>query len=118
MTDARELNKRAAELAESPPPLVVVENLFLGFFACLGWVIGRLVLLVYLVCLATADGFKHGATALVLKEKKPKAIVAPPAESNGHMPHPADLHNDDRLQDPYGTPFGVPYGPNVHASHE
>lgn len=110
MTDARDLSRRASELAASHPPAVVLENLFLGFFAVLGWIVGRLWFYgsktVYIVALALADGYVKGA----------RAANAPVQQ----LPQAADtrpLVEDDRITD-HTTPFGIPFGPNVQASHD
>lgn len=115
-----EIMERATKLAEQNTPgvafkglVVLFENTFLGVFALIGWLIGRTWFhgsqLIYLVGLAFADGYKNGA-----KVAPPQPKQLPPPRQAG----PADLLDDDRIVDQYQTPFGVPFGPNVQASHE
>lgn len=112
--------QRASELATKNTPGqvarsagIILENLFLGFFACVAWVLGRSWFygsqLIYAAGLAFADGYKRGAKA---RPEQPQA-VEPPAG-----PRTQELVEDGRIIDQYQTPFGVPFGPNVHASHD
>ncbi len=112
-----DISERAEALAKAHPFAEVVENTFLGFFHVIGRLFGYIALsaawiafhgwtLVFVVWLAFSDGFKHAAKV----QPKP-AAVAPVPQPTGK------LLEDDRYAD-YTTPFGVPFGPNVHASHD
>ena len=120
MTETTGIMTRASELAEKNPPGVafknfgiLLENLFLGFFACVAWVIGRTWFygsqLLYAAGLAFADGYRKGAK---VPPKVPRQLNSSP------IPGHPDLMADSRIADGYTTPFGVPYGPNVQANHE
>jgi hypothetical protein len=62
---------------------------------------------VYFIGLAFMDGYAHGT----------KAAPRPaPAQQLPQRVSPP-LVDDDRIAD-HTTPFGVPFGPNVHASHD
>ncbi len=111
---------RAAELAKAHPFGEVVENTFLGFFHVIGRLFGYLALtlswiafhawtLVFVVWLAFSDGFKHAAK---VQPKQPAPAPVAPVQ-----PGATHLMDDPRYAD-HNTPFGVPYGPNVHASHD
>lgn len=110
-----EIMQRATELAEKNTPGVALtgirdlaENLFLGLFACIAWILGRSWFhgsqLLYAAGLAFADGYRKGA-------KAPRVPPQPPS-----VPQPRML-DDDRIAD-HTTPFGVPFGPNVQAYSE
>jgi hypothetical protein len=116
MTENSDIMARATELATANPPHVsfsklgvLLENLFFGVFRVLGWAIGRLWFhgsrTMFVVGLAFADGYRQGAKA------QPEIAPPPPP------PAPVDLLEDDRIAD-HMTPFGVPFGPNVFASHD
>lgn len=115
-----EIMERAGELASKNTPGVafssfgiLLENLFLGFFASVAWVLGRTWFygsqLIYAAGLAFADGYKRGTKA---QPKQPPAAVSAPLTAG-----PAQLLEDDRIAD-HMTPFGIPFGPNVQASHD
>jgi hypothetical protein len=107
----RELVTQAEQMAQDNPPGVVLENLLLGIFRVLGFILGRLWFygskIVYIIGLALADGYKQGARAMV----QPQATqpIAVPAGA---------FVEDPRIHDTAQTPFGVPYGPNIQASHD
>lgn len=112
--------QRATELATKNTPGevarsagILLENLFLGFFAAVAWVLGRTWFygsqLIYAAGLAFADGYKRGTKA---QPKQPPAAVSAPLTAG-----PAQLLEDDRIAD-HMTPFGIPFGPNVQASHD
>lgn len=110
-----DISQRAAELARQNPPGVVLENLFLGVFAVMGMVLGRLWFwgskFVFIIGLAFADGYMKGAK---VQARPPEAEIPPPPQS---VPAPP-LMNDGRTMNMNETPFGVPFGPNVHAWSE
>jgi hypothetical protein len=118
-----DISERAEALAKAHPFAEVVENTFLGFFKVLGLITGGFVLgvswlafhawtVVFIVWLAFSDGFKAAARVHQPDVNQVAERIAP-------LPNPAATHllDDPRYQD-HTTPFGVPYGPNVHASHE
>jgi hypothetical protein len=109
-----ELSERADNLAAENSPGVVLENLFLGFFAAIGWVLGRSwfhgAKLLFLVYLAFTDGYNRG----VKRQPKPAEPVTPP----NPQPPLSELLADSNILDAYQTPFGVPFGPNVQAYSE
>lgn len=113
-----EIMQRATELAEKNTPGVALtsvrdlaENLFLGIFTCLAWVLGRSWFhgsqLLYAAGLAFADGYRKGAHA----PRVPQQPSVPP------YPGQPRMLDDDRIAD-HTTPFGVPFGPNVQAYSE
>jgi hypothetical protein len=108
-----DISKRAEQLANEHPPGVVIENLFLGLFTVIGWVLGRswfyLSKFVFLIYLAFQDGYIKGGK---VKQKPP-----PPAEIMQPQ-QIQQLMNDGRTIDTVTTPFGVPFGPNVQAWSE
>ncbi len=120
-----DITERAQVLAKAHPFGETLENAFLGFFHVIGRAAGYSVkallfllfhgwTLVFVIWLAFSDGFRQAAKV------QPKQVHAdipepgtPPAGPGAGSP----LVNDPRYAD-YTTPFGVPFGPNVHASHE
>jgi hypothetical protein len=111
-----EVMQRAAELAEKNTPGVAVanlgvllENLFLGTFAAIGWVFGRLWFhgskLIYAVGLAFADGYKKGAQ-----------YTPPPPQPARPVPNQPNLPN--QMEQQFGGPLGVQYGPATFAYTE
>ena len=111
-----DITNRAEALASAHPLGEVLENAFLGVFHHLGrtigytakavsWALFHSYTLLFVIWLAFHDGFKHATKA---KEQAPAAI--------SEAPQPP-LLADPRYVD-QNTPFGVPFGPNVHASHE
>lgn len=106
-----DLSERADNLAAENSPGIVLENLFLGFFTVIGWVLGRswfhAAKLLFLVYLAFTDGY-HRGVKLQPKPPEPAAIQQPPQE----------LLANSNILDAYQTPFGVPFGPNVQAYSE
>lgn len=115
-----EIMARATDMAERNTPGVafkglgvLLENLFLGVFACVGWVLGRSWFhgsqLLYASGLAFADGYKKGTR---YQPPVPSQLSQPPQAGQ------PDLLDDSRIMNSYDTPFGVPYGPNVQASSE
>lgn len=124
MTENSAIVTRASDLAAQHSPGVVLrkfaiflENLFFGVFRVLGWMIGRSwyhgAQVLFVIGLAFSDGYKLGAK---IPPKEPQAL--PPGTYNSNGAPAVDLVDDDRVIDTYQTPFGVPYGPNVHASHD
>lgn len=92
---------------------VLLENAFFGIFGILGWLVGRTwfygAQTLFVVGLAFKEGYVKGAKAPVPvpeEDARPDAVPAPP------------LMNDGRTMNQYDTPFGVPFGPNVFASHD
>jgi hypothetical protein len=111
MPDKRDsISQRASQLAASNPPGVVLENLLLWMFRAIGLVLGRGWFygskVVYFIGLAFMDGYVHGAHAV--RQPAPQQLPAPVSPP---------IVDDDRIAD-HTTPFGVPFGPNVHASHD
>jgi len=121
MTSMTAIMERATELAQQNTPGVTfakfgvfLENLFLGTLRLLGLIVGRTWFhasrTLFVTGLAFADGYKDGVKALP---------PAPPVPVNAPFPgQSAQLLDDPRTIDTYQTPFGVPYGPNVQASHD
>lgn len=110
-----DVSRRAEVLATAHPFGEVAENAFLGCFSLLGRVTGYFALaiswlafhawtLVFVIWLAFTDGFRKAAGT---KAQQP---AAPPGTAS-------QLLADPRYAD-QNTPFGVPFGPNVHASHD
>jgi hypothetical protein len=111
-----DISKRGEALAAAHPLGEVLENAFLGVFHHLGrtigytakavsWALFHSYTLLFVIWLAFHDGFKHAT----------KAKEEAPAEPDFALQQ--QLLADPRYND-QNTPFGVPYGPNVHASHE
>lgn len=105
---------RADELAVVHSPSAVarsvgefLENAFFGFFRTAGWLAGRAWFLVFVILLALKDGFNNG---------RPVKVPSSPAPLSAQGK--VELMDAERTIDAYQTPFGVPYGPNVHASHD
>jgi hypothetical protein len=112
-----DLTKRAEALAAEHPIGEVLENSFLWLITAIGAAFGYLVLAVkwlifhsysflFVVGLAFAAGFK--------KTSKPAVKPEPAPEERTY----AALIEDERIIDQHQTPFGVPFGPNVFASHD
>ena len=112
-----DITERASALAEAHPIGEVLENAFFGSFKLVGmgfgaafravnWALFHAYTLVFVIWLAFCDGFKQTAKI----QPKPAAAEQPAIVQQ--------VLNDPRYQDAQSTPFGVPYGPNVHASHE
>jgi hypothetical protein len=108
-----EIMQRATELAEKNTPGVALtsvrdlaENLFLGIFACLAWVLGRSWFhgsqLLYAAGLAFADGYRRGA-------KAPRVPQQPPVPRQEQQRWQPDVVTDTSIRDAYSTPFGVPH---------
>ncbi len=111
-----DITSRAEALAAAHPLGEVLENAFLGIFHHLGrflgytakavaYVLFHSYTLLFVIWLAFQDGFKH---ATKVKEQAPAEAVPLPQ---------GQLLGDPRYTD-QNTPFGVPFGPNVHASHD
>ena len=112
-----DITERAEALAKAHPVGEVLENAFFGSFKLAGmaaggafravnWALFHAYTLIFIIWLAFKDGFKQTAKI----QPKPAAAVEQP-------PIVQKLLDDPRYHD-QNTPFGVPYGPNVHASHE
>lgn len=113
--------ERATELAGQNSPGVAfskfgvfLENVFLGTFRLTGFILGRMwfhaAQVLFVIGLAFADGYKDGVKA---------APASPASQPPAEHPQPTGAFLDDpRTIDSYQTPFGVPYGPNVQASHD
>ncbi len=111
------ITERAEALAKAHPASEVLENAFLGVFTLLGGFTGYVTLaatwlayhawtFVFVVWLAFSDGFKRTARV------QPKPVAQAAA-----APLQGQILDDPRYTD-HTTPFGVPFGPNVHGSHE
>jgi hypothetical protein len=118
MDDNSGIKGRARELAAQNPPgvalgkfAILLENMFFGAFRVLGWAIGRswfyAAQVLFVIGLAFCEGYRNGAKAAPKTPSLPQPAAPVP-----------DLVDDDRIMDPYTTPFGVPYGPNVQAFSE
>lgn len=84
-----------------------LENAFFGIFRAAGWLLGRAWFLLFVVGLAFKDGFDNA---------RPVKVPSSPAPLSAQQK--VELMDADRTIDPYQTPFGIPFGPNVHASHD
>jgi hypothetical protein len=120
MTANTEIMARATEMATANPPHVsfaklgeLLENMFFGVFKIIGWLIGRAwfhgTRVLYVVGLAFADGYRNGV-------KAPPEV--PPQLTQPAQPGMPPLLDDNRTISAYETPFGIPFGPNVQASHD
>lgn len=109
-----DISKRAEELAAQHPAGEVLENSLLWLITAIGGFFGFLALavkwtlhhawsLVFVVALAFSAGYR----------KTSKPAVKIPVQ-----PGPVQLMEDERTIDSYQTPFGIPFGPNVQASHD
>ena len=126
ITGMSDITERASALAKAHPAHVILENAFLGFFAVIGgifgyafravsWLLFHGYTLLFVIWLAAQDGFRKTSKI----EPKPKKNDAPASVPplTGMPPTAQQILEDPRYQDQSTTPFGVPYGPNVHASH-
>lgn len=106
---------RAEALAAEHPLGEVLENAFLWAITAIGSFAGFLALslkwtfhhgyaFLFILALAFSAGYR----------KTSKPVVKVPVQPVGGS---QQLLDDDRIAD-YQTPFGIPFGPNVQASHD